>query len=89
MPGRTGSCRRGPGRGEGHTGARLTVAACDDRGRQKTFDNAVKGLVGKDEWKKYQDWRAQRRKEAEDRHHEMMGRGEIGEPPADRVPDAQ
>jgi hypothetical protein len=49
----------------------------------------VKGLVGKDEWKKYQDWRAQRRKEAEDRHHEMMGRGEIGEPPADRVPDAQ
>ncbi len=57
--------------------------------RLNTFDNAVKDLVGKDEWKRYQDWRSQRRKEAEDRRHEVMGRRETSAPPADRVPDAQ
>lgn len=35
--------------------------------QQETFDGAVKDLVSKDDWKKYQDWRADRRKEAERR----------------------
>lgn len=35
--------------------------------RQKTFDDTVKGMIGKDEWKKYQDWREDQRKEAESR----------------------
>ena len=45
--------------------------------QQETFDSAVKEMLKKDEWKKYQNWRADRRKEAEDRRNEMMGgRGE-------------
>ncbi len=45
--------------------------------QQETFDSAVKEMLKKDEWKKYQAWRADRRKEAEDRRNEMMGgRGE-------------
>jgi Spy/CpxP family protein refolding chaperone len=35
--------------------------------RQKNFDDALKQMLDKDQWKRYQDWRAQRRKEMEDR----------------------
>ena len=34
--------------------------------RQQTFDDAVKAMVSKDEWKKYQSWRDDQRKDARD-----------------------
>lgn len=50
--------------------------------QQETFDSAVKEMLKKEEWKKYQDWRADRRQEAEEHRHEMMGgRREGGTPP--------
>jgi hypothetical protein len=50
--------------------------------QQETFDGAVKDMVKKDEWKKYQDWRAERRKEAEAQRRDMMGgRREGAAPP--------
>jgi Spy/CpxP family protein refolding chaperone len=54
--------------------------------QQETFDNALKEMLKKDEWKKYQNWRADRRKEAEDRRQEMMGGRRGGAPP--EVPPA-
>ena len=52
--------------GRGQMGAMKSLA--DDLShQQETFDGAVKDLISKDQWKKYQDWRADRRKEAQDR----------------------
>jgi Spy/CpxP family protein refolding chaperone len=50
--------------------------------QQETFDRAVKEMLKKEEWKKYQGWRSDRRQEAEDHRREMMGgRHEGGAPP--------
>jgi hypothetical protein len=57
--------------------------------QQDTFDAAVKDAVTKDEWKKYQDWRADRRKEAESRHSDMMGRRRGGGAPPEDSSDGQ
>jgi len=45
----------------------LTSLGDELSGRQKTFDDAVKDMVDTDQWKKYQDWRDDQRKEAESR----------------------
>jgi Spy/CpxP family protein refolding chaperone len=57
--------------------------------QQETFDKAVKEMLKKEEWKKYQDWRADRRKEAEDRRQEMMGGRREGSAPPEVPPANQ
>jgi hypothetical protein len=57
--------------------------------RQQTFDDAVKDSVKKEEWKKYQGWREDRRKEAENRRQDMMGRRRGGGAPPEGSPDDQ
>lgn len=51
--------------------------------RQQTFDDAVKELISKHEWKKYQSWREDRRKSAQARFNGMGGQGHAGGPPPD------
>ncbi len=51
--------------------------------RQQTFDDAAKEMVTKDEWKKYQSWRDDQRKAAQERRGAMMGRGRSGGAPPD------
>jgi len=57
--------------------------------QQETFDRAVKETIKKDEWKKYQDWRAERRDEAEYHRQEMMGRHHEGGAPPEVPPANQ
>ena len=57
--------------------------------QQETFDSAVKEKLKKEEWKKYQGWRADRRQEAEDHRHEMMGRRRDGGAPPEVPPSNQ
>ena len=57
--------------------------------QQETFDKAVKEALKKEEWKKYQDWRADRRQEAEDHRREMMGRRREGGAPPESPPNNQ
>lgn len=46
--------------------------------RQKQFDDALKDVLDQSQFRKYQDWRGQRRKEAEDRMREMRQRNGDG-----------
>jgi hypothetical protein len=65
----------------------LLKSLSDDLAKQQeTFDKAVKEMLKKDEWKKYQDWRADRREEAEHHRQEMMGRRHEGDAPGDAPP---
>jgi hypothetical protein len=57
--------------------------------QQETFDDAVKEILKKEEWKKYQDWRADRRQGAEDHRDEMMGRRRDGGAPPEVRPNDQ
>jgi hypothetical protein len=57
---------RGPG---GMQGMRELRQYLEDR--QQQFDAALKDVLDHDQLKKYEDWRGQRRKEAEDRMREM------------------
>jgi hypothetical protein len=64
---------RGPG---GMQGMRAIRQYLEDR--QKQFDEALKDVLDQGQFKKYQDWRGQRRKEAEDRMREMRQRNGDG-----------
>lgn len=44
----------------------LRALTKDLENRQKRFDDSLKHLLSKDQWKDYDKWRAERRKEAED-----------------------
>jgi hypothetical protein len=70
--------RRGPG---GMSGMRELRQYLEDR--QNQFDDALKDLLDQGQLKRYQEWRGQRRKEAEDRMREMrqMNGGGPGGPP--------
>jgi hypothetical protein len=41
--------------------------------RQKTFDDTLKSFLGKDQWKRYDKWRSDERKRAEQERRERWG----------------
>jgi hypothetical protein len=49
--------------------------------RQKTFDDTLKSFLGKDQWKRYDRWRSDQRKQAEQEHRERWGQGPGGPEP--------
>jgi hypothetical protein len=49
--------------------------------RQKTFDETLKSLLGKDQWKRYDKWRSDERKRAEQERRERWGGGQAGQDP--------
>jgi hypothetical protein len=49
--------------------------------RQKTFDDALKSFLGKDQWKRYDKWRSDQRKRAEQERREQWGQGAGGPEP--------
>lgn len=51
------------------------------RDRQKSFDEALKDFLNKDQLKQYDEWRKARRKEMADRRSARGGRGPQGSPP--------
>ena len=52
------------------------VALGEELGRrQKTFDDTLKGFLGKDQWKRYDKWRSDERKRAEQERREQWGQG--------------
>jgi hypothetical protein len=68
----------------------IVKSLSDDLSKQlETFDSAVKESLKKGEWKKYQDWRADRRQEAEAHRREMMGGRHEGGAPPDGSPNDQ
>ncbi len=50
--------------------------------RQKTFDDTLKSFLGKDQWKRYDQWRSEERKRAEQERWERWGHGPGGPEPA-------
>jgi hypothetical protein len=51
-------------------------------GRQKSFDETLKSFLGKDQWQRYDKWRSDERKRAEQGRHEQWGRGPGGREPS-------
>jgi hypothetical protein len=49
--------------------------------RQKTFDETLKSFLGKDQWKRYDKWRSDERKRAEQERRERWGGGQDGRDP--------
>ena len=54
----------------------------DLKQRQATFDETLQPLLEKDQWKRYQHWREDERKQAEKERQERR----LGPPPADEPP---
>lgn len=49
--------------------------------RQKAFDDTLKGFLGKDQWKRYDKWRSDERKRAEQERRERWGQAAGGPEP--------
>ena len=49
--------------------------------RQKAFDDTLKTFLGKDQWKRYDKWRSDERKRAEQERRERWGQGPGGPEP--------
>jgi hypothetical protein len=49
--------------------------------RQKAFDDTLKTFLGKDQWKRYDKWRSDERKRAEQERRERRGQGPGGPEP--------
>jgi hypothetical protein len=56
--------------------------------RQAAFDDALKDMVDKDQWKRYQKWRDEQRKAAEQQRQNRWRHRENGGVPADSHPPA-
>src|SRR6266545_2541524 len=50
--------------------------------RQKTFDDTLKSFLAKDQWKRYDKWRSDERKRAEQERRERWGQGPGGPEPS-------
>jgi hypothetical protein len=58
----------------------IVVALGDELNRrQKSFDDTLKGFLGKDQWKRYDKWRSEERKRAEQERRERW-EGGLGDP---------
>jgi hypothetical protein len=71
----------GPEERGGPGGMRAIRQYLEDR--QKQFDQALGDVLSKDQFKRYQDWREQRRRDAQS---EMRGRRGMGNGQADNPP---
>ena len=49
--------------------------------RQKSLDETLKSFLGKDQWKRYDKWRSDERKRAEQERRERWGQGPGGQEP--------
>ena len=50
--------------------------------RQKTFDETLKSFLGKDQWKRYDKWRSDERRRAEQERRDRWGQGAGGPEPS-------
>jgi hypothetical protein len=56
--------------------------------RQAAFDDALKDMLDKDQWKRYQKWRDDQRKEAEQQRQKRWRHRGNGAAPGDGQPPA-